>query len=74
MCYIINVQSCYLNRKENIEGDLWKRNGDPLSCLRRFNEWRAEHAQSLEKAKEQGIEQGIEQGRAEAYQADCCLE
>ena len=37
--------------------------------LRRFNEWRAEHAQSLEKAKEQGIEQGIEQGRAEAYQA-----
>ena len=33
--------------------------------LRRFNEWRAEHAQSLEKAKEQGIEQG----RAEAYQA-----
>ena len=37
--------------------------------LRRFNEWRAEHAQSIEKAKEQGIEQGIEQGRAEAYQA-----
>ena len=41
--------------------------------LRRFNEWRAEHAQSLQKAKEQGIEQGIEQGmeqgRAEAYQA-----
>ena len=37
--------------------------------LRRFNEWRAEHAHSLEKAKEQGIEQGIEQGRAEAYQA-----
>ncbi len=33
--------------------------------LRRFNEWRAEHAHSLEKAKEQGIEQG----RAEAYQA-----
>ncbi len=33
--------------------------------LRRFNEWRAEHAQSLEKAKEQGIEQG----RTEAYQA-----
>ncbi len=33
--------------------------------LRRFNEWRAEHAQSLEKAKEQGLEQG----RAEAYQA-----
>jgi len=41
--------------------------------LRRFNEWRAEHAQSLEKAKEQGIEQGIErgieQGRAEVYEA-----
>ena len=37
--------------------------------LRRFNEWRVEHAQSLAKAKEQGIEQGIEQGRAEAYQA-----
>ena len=37
--------------------------------LRRFNEWRAEHAHSLEKAKEQGIEQGIERGRAEAYQA-----
>ncbi|MDE0465851.1 MAG: hypothetical protein OYL97_02245 [Candidatus Poribacteria bacterium] len=36
--------------------------------LRRFNEWRAEHAQSLEKAKEQGIEQGIEQGRAEVYE------
>ena len=33
--------------------------------LRRFNEWRAEHAQSLEKAKEQGIEQG----RAEVYEA-----
>ncbi len=37
--------------------------------LRRFNEWRVEHAQSLAKAKEQGIEQGIEQGRTEAYQA-----
>ena len=45
--------------------------------FRRFNEWREEHAQNLEKAKEQGIkqgveqgiEQGIEQGRAEAYQA-----
>ena len=37
--------------------------------LRRFNEWRVEHAQSLAKAKEQGIEQGVEQGRAEAYQA-----
>lgn len=33
--------------------------------LRRFNEWRAEYAQSLEKAKEQGIEQG----RAEVYEA-----
>ena len=33
--------------------------------LRRFNEWRVEHAQSLAKAKEQGIERG----RAEAYQA-----
>ncbi len=33
--------------------------------LRRFNEWRVEHAQSLAKAKEQGIEQG----RTEAYQA-----
>ena len=37
--------------------------------LRRFNEWRVEHAQSLAKAKEQGIEQGIEQGRTEAYRA-----
>ena len=37
--------------------------------LRRFNEWRLEHAQSLAKGKEQGIEQGVEQGRAEAYQA-----
>ena len=37
--------------------------------LRRFNEWRVEHTQSLAKAKEQGIEQGIEKGRAEAYQA-----
>ena len=37
--------------------------------LRRFNEWRVEHAQSLARAKEQGIEQGIEQGRTEAYQA-----
>lgn len=37
--------------------------------LRRFNEWRVEHTQSLAKAKEQGIEQGVEQGRAEAYQA-----
>ena len=37
--------------------------------LRRFNEWRVEHAQSLAKAKEQGLEQGLEQGRAEAYQA-----
>ena len=33
--------------------------------LRRFNEWRVEHAQSLAKAKEQGLEQG----RTEAYQA-----
>ena len=33
--------------------------------LRCFNEWRVEHAQSLAKAKEQGIEQG----RTEAYQA-----
>ena len=37
--------------------------------LRRFSEWRVEHAQSLAKAKEQGLERGLEQGRAEAYQA-----
>ena len=41
--------------------------------LRRYKEWRAEHAENLAKAKAQGIEQGIkkgiEQGRAEAYQA-----
>ena len=37
--------------------------------LRRYKEWRAEHAENLAKAKKQGIEQGIEQGRAEAYQA-----
>ena len=42
--------------------------------LRRFNEWRVEHTQSLAKAKEQGIEQGIEQGRAEAIPSHCCLE
>ena len=33
--------------------------------LRRYKEWRAEHAENLAKAKAQGIEQG----RAEAYQA-----
>lgn len=44
--------------------------------LRRYNEWRAEHAQNLEKARaagiaegmEKGIAEGMEKGKAELYQ------
>ena len=40
--------------------------------LRRYNEWRVEHAQNLEKAKAagiaEGIEKGIAEGKAELYQ------
>ena len=36
--------------------------------LRRYNEWRAEHAQNLEKARAAGIAEGMEQGKAELYQ------
>ena len=33
--------------------------------LRRYNEWRAEHAQNLEKARAAGIAEGMEKGKAE---------
>ena len=44
--------------------------------LRRYNEWRVEHAQNLEKARaegiaegvEKGIAEGVEKGKAELYQ------
>lgn len=44
--------------------------------FRRYNEWRVEHAQNLEKAKvegiaegiAEGIEKGIVEGKAAAYQ------
>ena len=36
--------------------------------LRRYNEWRVEHAQNLEKARAEGVERGIAEGKAELYQ------
>ena len=44
--------------------------------LRRYNEWRVEHAQNLEKARAEGVEKGIAEGvergitegKAELYQ------
>ena len=36
--------------------------------LRRYNEWRVEHAQNLEKARAEGIAEGVEKGIAEGVE------
>ena len=36
--------------------------------LRRYNEWRVEHARNLEKARAEGVEKGIAERTAELYQ------